>query len=295
MITKINPTPNDVTLRIHKDYHGLGYDLCKKSEITIHPGLTVLVGCNGSGKSTLIAQIRDKVHKRKDTLYTEYNDFTDGRSIATSAAGLFGNIETMASLLMSSEGEALHFNIGNKIKNLGTKIKKTNPKYVWFTMDAADSGLSIDYIDDIKDFCNFVQEINPEIIFYIIIAANEYEMARESTCLDVTKMEYHTFPTYDDYRDFILKSRKTRDSLSKKKNKTDNKSRSSNKSKPKMSPEQKANMVIKQAVETNEGSDIQNIINEYSGEETIETIEINGKEFPFSYTTYNHKGTSVKL
>ena len=295
MITKINPTPNDVTLRIHKDYHGLGYDLCKKSEITIHPGLTVLVGCNGSGKSTLIAQIRDKVHKRKDTLYTEYNDFTDGRSIATSAAGLFGNIETMASLLMSSEGEALHFNIGNKIKNLGAKIKKNNPKYVWFTMDAADSGLSIDYIDDIKDFCNFVQEINPEIVFYIIIAANEYEMARESTCLDVTKMEYHTFPTYDDYRDFILKSRKTRDSLSKKKNKTDNKSRSFNKNKPKMSPEQKANMIAEHTIQPMKPTDIQTIIDEYSGEETIEEIPMEYGQFKISYTTYNPTETGIQL
>ena len=46
---------------------------------------------------------------------------------------------------------------------------------------------------------------------YIVIAANEYELARGENCFDVNKGVYLTFKDYEDYRKFIIKSRKRKD------------------------------------------------------------------------------------
>ena len=42
---------------------------------------------------------------------------------------------------------------------------------------------------------------------YLVISANEYELARKESCFDVNKGKYITFKDYEDYRSFILNSR----------------------------------------------------------------------------------------
>lgn len=49
---------------------------------------------------------------------------------------------------------------------------------------------------------NFGKEI------YILVVANEYEMAREENCFDVRNGKYIRFIDYDDYRNFVLESKK---------------------------------------------------------------------------------------
>ena len=56
-----------------------------------------------------------------------------------------------------------------------------------------------------------VMELNPDKDIYIVIAANEYELARGERCLDVTTLSHLTFPDYEAYRKFILASRKKKD------------------------------------------------------------------------------------
>jgi hypothetical protein len=46
---------------------------------------------------------------------------------------------------------------------------------------------------------------------YIVISANEYELARCEKCFDVQNCKYREFKTYDSFRKFILKSREKRD------------------------------------------------------------------------------------
>ena len=75
-------------------------------------------------------------------------------------------------------------------------------------MDAIDSGLSIDNIVDIKEYLfktvlenNFGKEI------YILVVAKEYEMARGENCFDVRNGKYIKFKDYENYRNFVLKSK----------------------------------------------------------------------------------------
>lgn len=61
---------------------------------------------------------------------------------------------------------------------------------------------------DIKEYLfktilknNFGKEI------YILVVANEYEMARGEDCFDVRYGKYIKFKDYEDYRNFVLKSK----------------------------------------------------------------------------------------
>ena len=82
----------------------------------------------------------------------------------------------------------------------------------WILLDAIDSGLSIDNIVDVKEYLfktilenNFGKEI------YILVVANEYEMARGEDCFDVHNGKYVKFTDYEDYRNFVLKSKEWKD------------------------------------------------------------------------------------
>ena len=46
---------------------------------------------------------------------------------------------------------------------------------------------------------------------YIIIAANEYELARNADCFDVNAGKYIRFNDYEEYRTFIINSRKKKE------------------------------------------------------------------------------------
>ena len=99
--------------------------------------------------------------------------------------------------------------IGNLISNSDqcTEQKKI-PAERWIFLDAIDSGLSVDNIVDVKEYlfntilkCNYGNEI------YIIVSANEYEMARGEQCFDVYNGKYITFNNYEEYRQFVIESK----------------------------------------------------------------------------------------
>lgn len=46
---------------------------------------------------------------------------------------------------------------------------------------------------------------------YIVIAANEYELARNRKCFDVNNGIYIGFKDYEDYRNYIIKSRQAKE------------------------------------------------------------------------------------
>lgn len=76
-------------------------------------------------------------------------------------------------------------------------------------LDAVDSGLSVDNIVDVKEqLFKTVLEYNYGNEIYIVVSANEYEMARGEQCFDVYNGEYITFENYEDYRKMILESKK---------------------------------------------------------------------------------------
>lgn len=221
---------------MEKDYYDEGYNLYKKGTITINPGVTVLVGCNGTGKTTLIHQIQAHL-KREDIPYISFDNLHDGGSKAISKAAFYENFNFVATAACSSEGENIVMNISNLASRLGRFIQtgtdnskenrmekafekmffdddneeKIIPKERWILLDAIDSGLSVDNISDVKYLFETVLDDYKDGEVYIIVSANEYEMAREEQCFDVYNGIYITFTNYDQYRDFILQSRSQKD------------------------------------------------------------------------------------
>ena len=202
-------------------------NLYYRSKIAFEPGVTVLVGCNGCGKTTLIRQIK-RLLEKDDIPYVAYDNLHDGGSNARQRAGFYGDVDFMATSMCSSEGENIVLNMGNMARSMGALTKRhPDAKELWFLFDAVDSGLSIDNVLDIKEYLfKTVFEHNKDKDIYIIISANAYEMCRGEKCFDTWLCKYIDINSYDEYRDFVIKSRerkdKREDSFAKKKKKRGN-------------------------------------------------------------------------
>ena len=227
-------------IKVWRDPYESGFNTTKPKQITINPGLTVLVGCNGAGKSTLIMNIEEQCRKDKIP-YTTYDNLRSGGWADTLGAALGGfgdfddDFDFGVTMWQSSEGETIKANIGRqsrfykefedtgKIKRknsfadiFGGKEKEDsctdNRRILLF--DAIDSGLSIDGVCEIKEFLKFIMKKAEEdkgIEYYIIAVANEYELANGENCFDVVEGKYVTFKDYEDYKKFILNSRKKKE------------------------------------------------------------------------------------
>lgn len=221
-------------IELFRDYYDTGYNLYKKKTIEIKPGITILVGCNGIGKTTLLHQIKDKL-KKENIPCILFDNLKDGGSNSISEAMCKGNIGFGATAMMSSEGENIVMNVGQLAARLGQFVKEGEdpkekgwnrivrsmsqlngeeveepeiPNERWILLDAIDSGLSVDNIVDIKEQLfktilkyNFGNEI------YIVISANEYEMARGEQCFDVYNGKYVNLKDYEEYRNLVLQSK----------------------------------------------------------------------------------------
>ena len=219
---------------LERDYYDEGYNLYKKKTIEIKSGVTVLIGCNGIGKTTLLHQIKNSLKKDKIP-YIEYDNLAKGGGYARERAGFLGDFEFLATAMQSSEGENIVMNMGKLARDIGDFVRNGRTaeeermhrmarafqkargedaeeakiiKERWILLDAVDSGLSVDNIVDIKEYLfKTILEHNDGNEIYIVISANEYEMAREEKCFDVYNGKYVTFNNYEEYRDFILQSK----------------------------------------------------------------------------------------
>lgn len=219
--------------QLERDYYNEGFELYKKKIIEIKSGVTVLVGCNGIGKTTLLHQIRERL-KKENIPYILFDNFHDGGSKSMSKAIFEGDYSFGATAMCSSEGENIVMNMGKLAIRLGNFVKigedtkdakfkalarslarldgdveeETEiPKERWILLDAIDSGLSMDNIVDIKNLFTVILEHNFGNEIYIVVSANEYEMARDEQCFDVYNGKYVKFKNYEEYRNFILKTK----------------------------------------------------------------------------------------
>jgi len=230
-------------IKTWRDPYDAGFSPTTPRQIDLHPGLTVLVGCNGSGKSTLLLNIKEECRNLKIPCHL-WDNLVDGGS-HNSLGSLLGGYQEYdcddyslaMSIFNASEGEAIKLNIGRDstlykeflksghFKNRDYRMSKlfsdeadkadkeiTDNRRV-FLFDAADSGLSIDSVCEVKSVLNLIlkdsKKLNLET--YIIIAANEYELARDEDCFDINKGEYIKFADYEEYRKFILLTRKRKE------------------------------------------------------------------------------------
>lgn len=220
-------------IKTWRDPYDAGFSPTTPKEIELHTGVTVLVGCNGAGKTTLLQNIKDHCSKNNIPCHL-YNNLNEGGF--NSISELFYNHDYAegAFLMSASEGECIKANLGrnsslykNFFQNgiidnrknrltmlfnenadkLSSTLKNSKDRVLLF--DAVDSGLSVDSIIEVKAmFDNIIKDVeNYKVNIYIIIAANEYELARNSDCFDVNSGKYLRFSDYEDYRSFIIKSR----------------------------------------------------------------------------------------
>ena len=91
------------------------------------------------------------------------------------------------------------------------KAEENGSKELFLIWDAVDSGASIDNIIELKDFFNTIikdQKEKNDIDVFVIVSANSYEMANGEACYDISHNKYISFNDYEEYKKFILKSRK---------------------------------------------------------------------------------------
>lgn len=199
-------------IKTWRDPYEEGYSTTYARNVQFHPGVTILVGCNGCGKTTLIQNIKS-LCRSKNVAYLKYDNLRDGGDRSFSSALFFGHTSTAATLWSSSEGERISCNIGLFLNDIGKALRTdmSDAPEIWLLLDATDSGLSIDNIEELKQCFRLILDDNGDRDVYIVAAANEYELARGERCLDVMTGKEITFRDYDEYRDFILKSRERKD------------------------------------------------------------------------------------
>lgn len=220
-------------LKTWRNPYDAGFSTCSKRQIEIEEGITILVGCNGSGKTTLIQNI--KSYLKKDNIpYYDFDNLNEGGSRASGDAIAMGDFAFGVTAWCSSEGENITMNLSKIMSNMKEfiltgetpKSKRSKRLYSLFhddneevaeicnkrfvIMDAVDSGYSIDNVIELKDLLHMIIDDakNNGIELYIIVSANEYELAANEACLDVTNGKYLRFDDYESFRLFIIKSRK---------------------------------------------------------------------------------------
>lgn len=220
-----------------RDPYDAGFTPTKAKEIELSTGLTVLVGCNGAGKTTLLRNISEECRKQNIPCLF-YDNLNDGGKSSFAEMMYAEDYQEAAYLMSSSEGECIKANLGRKSKIFKEFVEKGIVKDRFyrfsralsgisgdkeeeiiesndrvFLFDAVDSGLSVDSVVEIKSLFDLILDDFKDSgkNIYIVIAANEYELARNSECFDVNKGEYIRFKDYEEYRSFIIKSRQKKE------------------------------------------------------------------------------------
>ncbi len=221
-------------VKIWRDPYDCGVNITKKREIDFPTGLTIFVGCNGAGKSTLLRNIKEFCSSNNFPCIG-YDNLHDGGHHSLSNAMYFGNFSEGALLLSSSEGECVKINASRFLNGLkefvqngfeedfGYRFAKhglgvdlaenLNKDIRVILLDALDSGLSVDSLVELREALDALNSDieNTGLEYYIFVTANEYELTVNHRCLDVESGKFVTFSDYNDYRDFIVNSRKKKE------------------------------------------------------------------------------------
>ncbi len=183
------------------------YGLHKGFVLEVEPGFTALVGPNGAGKTTILRQIKEYAAREGIELW-EYSNVVDGGQTAKSRYQLAGDIESLATSLMASEGENVALNFSNKVGELGARVRRAvaEKRPLVVLLDAIDSGASIDRARELRGLFDLIyeQDISKGAEVYIVMAVNSYELAKGPTdCVNVRTGKHMRFRSYDTYAEFV--------------------------------------------------------------------------------------------
>ena len=114
----------------------------------------------------------------------------------------------------SSEGEKIRAAVAQYAGSLMKELEKSaGYGEFWFLADALDSGLSVDMIEDIKEylFRPLMEAVPEDTDLYIIISSNSYEMSEGTECFSLEKMAYIPVRNYDTFKKAVMSSRRYKD------------------------------------------------------------------------------------
>ena len=203
--------PDTLTVKLTRKY----YDdkiFFRKASVEFEQGITVLVGCNGYGKTTMLNSIA--AHCRVNKIPCIEFDSIRNRRNDRDRTTLDGDMGFLATFFCSSEGEQISLSVGKFARKLGDFIRKNSDKDELVVLfDALDSGYSIDNIVEVKEFLTdtVMRDCAGGGKLYIIISANSYELVSGERCIDPIKCEPVSFNNYEQYRKYILNTRKIKD------------------------------------------------------------------------------------
>ena len=201
--------------------------------------ITCLVGCNGMGKTTTLEEIKQFLESSgvQDVADTdEYNAMASAfRSLSNKkekkpvgyilyfdkgAKFVLGKKKSWIddlglSQMWMSNGESVVSRLNGAFEAITIFAKKAIAEQVpfWLLIDDVDAGTSIDVISEVKasliDLSNYLNKNNLE--HYIIVTSNSFEFARDLDCLYVRNMKPVRFSEYEEFKKFVLKSRKAKE------------------------------------------------------------------------------------
>lgn len=224
-----------INLELSNSWRSEDQNLYSEKRFSLGVGEVIcLIGCNGAGKSTLLEQItQDLVKKGYENCVDAQNPFLnffrekeesvgyvlrfkEGFHIPSSEETSL--IEAFAKSSQST-GEGLKYELASCVKLLGQYVKKAaeESKPLILLFDDCDVGTSIDVQDEIVSFVNMIRNdlIERKIKHNIILAANSYELCRTFRCVDCNTLEEKALSSYEEYKEFVLSSRRRKDERNK--------------------------------------------------------------------------------
>ena len=198
-----------------------------------------LVGCNGIGKSTILRQM---VHDNEGSLnktawdllenyvswswrglsifgetkkQEDFNEFYFSANRDTRIGKSFDDVD-LQNLWgnFQSTGERNTSNFTSLFKALADSIKQIPGKTYYILLDDFDVGTSIDILQEFVEVVKAIEKlcIKNKVTYYIVITANAYELAKNFTCIDCITMKEVKFNSYEEYSDYVIETRKYKDS-----------------------------------------------------------------------------------
>ena len=193
-------------VKIKRNPYGDGL-LFKRGTIELLSGINVIIGRNGCGKTTFCYETEEFCKKHNIKCY-KYDNYIDGGDNARQEYLMFGDMEALASTAFHSEGEQIFYNMRKQIVKISNFISANQKeKQLVIILDALDSGLDIDGIEQVKAVMNMITIDGKEhgIDIYFVITANNYALIHEQRCIDIKTGNIYHFDDYISFKKFIEK------------------------------------------------------------------------------------------